>query len=30
MVVDRDGYLKLIIPPDATADQIADDLDYLL
>jgi protein SCO1/2 len=30
MVVDRDGHLKLIIPPDATADQIASDLDYLL
>ena len=30
MVVDREGYLKLIIPPDATSDQIASDLDYLL
>ena len=29
-VVDREGHLKLIIPPDATSDQIASDLDYLL
>lgn len=30
MVIDRDGYLKLVLPPDATADQIASDLEYLL
>ena len=30
MVVDRDGYLKLLLPPDLTVDQIADDLEYLL
>jgi protein SCO1/2 len=30
MIVDRDGYLKLVMPGDATPDQIADDLDYLL
>ncbi|MDH3540067.1 MAG: SCO family protein [Acidimicrobiia bacterium] len=30
MVIDRDGYLKLIMPADATPDQIAADLDYLL
>jgi len=29
-VVDREGHLKLIIPPEATPDQIASDLDYLL
>lgn len=30
MIVDRDGYLKLVMPGDATPDQIAADLDYLL
>ncbi len=30
MVVDRDGYLKLVMPGDVTPDQIAADLDYLL
>lgn len=30
MVVDRDGYLKLVMPADATPDQIAADLDFLL
>jgi protein SCO1/2 len=30
MVVDRDGYLKLVLPPDLTPDQIAGDLEYLL
>jgi protein SCO1/2 len=30
MVIDRDGYLKLVLPPDLTVDQIAGDLEYLL
>lgn len=30
MVIDREGYLKLVLSPDLTVDQIADDLDYLL
>ncbi|NNC92053.1 MAG: SCO family protein [Acidimicrobiia bacterium] len=30
MVVDRDGYLKLVMPGEATPDEIAADLDYLL
>ena len=30
MVIDQEGYLKLVLPPDLNVDQIADDLDYLL
>ena len=30
MVVDRDGYLKLILPTEVTVDQIVSDLEYLL
>lgn len=30
MVIDRDGYLKLILPGDVTVDQIVSDLEYLL
>jgi len=29
MVIGRDGHLRLILPPELTADQIADDLRYL-
>lgn len=29
MVVDREGYLKLVIPPETAADRIAADLEYL-
>ncbi|HHC09255.1 MAG TPA: SCO family protein [Actinobacteria bacterium] len=30
LVVDRDGYLKLVLPYEATAEEIAADLEYLL
>ena len=30
MVVDRDGYLKLILPTEVTVEQIVSDLEYLL
>jgi protein SCO1/2 len=30
MVVDRDGYLKLVLPTEATVDQVVSDLEYLL
>jgi protein SCO1/2 len=29
MVIGRDGHLRLILPPELTAEQIADDLSYL-
>ena len=29
MVIGRDGHLRLVLPPDLTADDIADDLKYL-
>ena len=30
MVIDRDGYLKLVLPFEGTAEQIAADIDYFL
>ena len=30
MVIDKDGHLRLILPPEVTAEEIAADLDYLL
>ena len=30
MVIDKHGHLRLILPPEVTADEIAADLDYLL
>jgi protein SCO1/2 len=30
MVIDREGYLKLVFPFGVTADEIADDLKYML
>jgi protein SCO1/2 len=30
MVIDRDGYLKLVLPFEGTAEEIADDIDYFL
>jgi protein SCO1/2 len=29
MVIDRDGHLRLVFPPELTADEIASDLEYL-
>ncbi len=30
MVIDRDGYLKLVLPFEGTAEEIAGDIDYFL